>query len=163
MLEHEVSRKLPLAPGRSTICHHSPVFGSWNFDTAFTRLATIVTSAPRLGWLGAMFSSTSVVAIMNQPSARHHVSGAWPVDLFAHDALFDSSKACLSSPLAGFSRCLYVTMSCLLVSSSAYAFSPTITPYRDRNGSTMNTPSPHSWWARLAPVACQKPPSLVRG
>src|SRR4051794_15693737 len=27
----------------------------------------------------------------------------------------------------------------------------------------MNTPSPQSWCARLDAVACQKPPSLVRG
>src|SRR5438046_4328740 len=110
MLEHEVSRKLPDCPGRSTICHQRPVAGSWNLTTACTRLLMIVASGARsVVSVPGMFSRTSTVAIMNQPWARHHVSGDWPVVLLAHDAAFDSSYACLSSPLDLFSRCVYVT------------------------------------------------------
>jgi len=77
MLEHEVSRKLPDCPGRSTICHQRPVAGSWYLTTACTRLLMMVISGARSAEsLAGMFSRTSSVAIMYQPSARHHVSGA---------------------------------------------------------------------------------------
>src|SRR6266516_4211882 len=105
MLEHEVSSQLPDAPCRSTTCHQRPVAGSWTLMTACTRLLTMVISGARLAVsLAGISSRISVVAIMNQPSARHHVSGACPVVLFAQDAFLDSSQACLSRPLDLFSR-----------------------------------------------------------
>src|SRR5256885_16169779 len=107
MLDHEVSSQLPCWPCRSTTCHERPVAGSWNLMTAWTRLSTIVMSGARSAVsVAGMFSSTSMLAIMNQPWARHQVSGAWPVVLFAHEAALDSSHACLSRPLDLLSRCL---------------------------------------------------------
>jgi hypothetical protein len=41
--------------------------------------------------------------------------------------------------------------------------SPTTLPYSARKGIDMKTPSDQSCQARLSPVECQKPPSVVRG
>ena len=55
--------------------------------------------------LTGVASSTITVAMLNQPIARHHVSGEWLVPGTTHDCAAAASKACHSRPLPRL-RCL---------------------------------------------------------
>src|SRR5690348_10398787 len=104
--EQDVSVQLPLSVGFAGSWNQRPVAGSCHFLKAATSVCTWLRMSARPGWLAGRMSSASMEAMPYQPIARHQSSGAWPVVLFAHDWLFDSSYACRSRPVAGSFRCV---------------------------------------------------------
>src|SRR5690242_7777570 len=94
--EQDVSVQLSERPPLSTTWNQRPVVGSWYCAYAATSFRSTSISSARRGWFAGTTSSTSMVAIPNQPSARHHTSGDWPVLGSAQGCVRDSSYACRS-------------------------------------------------------------------
>src|SRR5262245_42274285 len=99
MLEQDVSVQLSDRLPRLTTWNQRPLTGSWYRAQPATRNLMMSTSCARCGWLAGRISSPPVVAIPNQPIARHHDSGDWPVVLSAHEVSLSWLYACRSSPV----------------------------------------------------------------
>src|SRR4029450_12954153 len=106
--EHDVSVQLSDRSPRLTTWNQRPVAGSCHRAQPADRNVMMSMSCCRCGWLAGRYSSTSVVAMPNQPIARHHDSGAWPVVLSAQVAagsLGSCAQAWRSSPVLLSRRC----------------------------------------------------------
>src|SRR3954469_11067325 len=96
--EQDVSVQLSERPPLSTTWNQRPVAGSWYCAYAATSFRSTSISSARRGLFAGAMSSTSRVAIPNQPPARHPPGGDWPVLGSAQDWVRDSSYACRSKP-----------------------------------------------------------------
>src|SRR3989440_1894343 len=103
--EHDVSVQLSDRVPLSTTWNHRPLAGSWYFLIASASRCRIVRTFDRFGCVVGTVSSTIVVAMPYQPTARHHDSGEWFVPGTTQLCVADSSYAWYSKPF-GDCRCV---------------------------------------------------------